>query len=169
MKILFIEDQEELNAIGSIQLEDLGHEVFSVFSVWEARDIYAKHKDELDFIIADHRLPDGLGIAFLEVLRESGCTIPCAVVSGCLTLDEQEDLERQGLPFFLKPVLYSDVLAQLMRKHAPAAAPAPPPAAPVAETSGANGFDDVEDEDEGLLTGTSGRGGFLSRIFRMVS
>ncbi len=167
MKILFIEDQEELNAIGSIQLEDLGHEVFSVFSVWEARDIYAKHKEELDLIIADHRLPDGLGIAFLEVLRESGCTIPSAVVSGCLTLDEQEDLERQGIPFFLKPVLYGDVLAYLLRTKAVERVPARAAAKAAAETTAA-GYPDEQEEDDEMFAGSPSRSGFLSRIFRMV-
>ncbi len=121
MKILFIEDQEELNAIGSMQLETLGHEVFSVYSVWEARKIYDRHKGELDVIIADHRLPDGLGIAFLEVLREAGCQIPSAVVSGCLTLSEQAGLQKVGIPFYPKPVLYSDVIRDVQRRLATAA------------------------------------------------
>lgn len=165
MKILFIEDQEELNAIGSIQLEDLGHTVYPAFSVWEARDIYAKHKDELDLIIADHRLPDGLGIAFLEVLREAACTIPSAVVSGCLTLDEQEDLERQGIPYFLKPVLYGEVLEQLLAgrhgREQRAAATADPRG--FSESGGYRG------DGEGLLAGVTGRNGFFSRLFRAVS
>ncbi|MCC5805705.1 MAG: response regulator [Opitutales bacterium] len=169
MKILFIEDQEELNAIGSIQLEDLGHKVFSVFSVWEARDIYAKHKEELDLIIADHRLPDGLGIAFLEVLRESGCSIPSAVVSGCLTLDEQEDLARQGIPFFLKPVLYSDVLSHLIRKKVVSAFPAHRAVPAAAESTPHPARYVEEDEEDGMLAGTPSREGFLNRIFRLVS
>jgi DNA-binding response OmpR family regulator len=115
MNILFIEDDLGMNELGTNQLRSLGHEVYATFKLAEAVDILNDDSIWIDLIIADHRLPDGRGVEFLVHLIDSECTIPSVVVSGCLTKSDVTALEKAGIPYFRKPVLYSTIIAKMRR------------------------------------------------------
>ena len=115
MRILFIEDEWELNEVASEQLRSMGHQVNSMLGIEEARRFMDDHPDTTDLIIADHRLPDGQGIKFVIEARRANPRVKVAVVSGCLTDDDIALLQQEQIHYFNKPLLYSTVLRALTR------------------------------------------------------
>ncbi len=109
MEILFIEDEAEISALGAEQMRNLGHQVYQAANLEEAHHILSERR-RIGLIIADHRLPDGRGIDFVIDRVRKGSGIPAVVVSGFLTMADVAVLNQAGVPFFRKPVLYSEVL-----------------------------------------------------------
>lgn len=118
MNILFIEDEKDLTESGIAQLELKGYTVIPAKDLAEARAVLDDPDQRVDFLITDHRLPDGLGIQFLIDLKESFPRSKCAVVSGCLTDRDIVKLEALEIPYFRKPLLYAKVIDELRRSHA---------------------------------------------------
>lgn len=132
MRVLLLEDEEALNEIAADQIRRRGHEVFSAVSIAEAEALLADSTKGIECLIADHRLPDGPGVALCVKCQHRFPKMAIAVVSACLTVDDREYLETHGIPYWRKPVLYSQVLEKLCAiRKPPPAAPVPPPSAPV--------------------------------------
>lgn len=123
MKILLIEDELEMSSLAVSQLNKLGHDVLTAHSLRDAYAIYTEQKEQLDLIIADHRMPDGPGVDFILDLSYTEEQVRLAVVSGCLTSTEKRLLEERKIPYFQKPILYSTVVSSFPKKTPPNAAP----------------------------------------------
>lgn len=67
-KILFLEDDRNLNRGISLKLEKEGYKVFSAFSVKEAEALFSKINPDL--IISDINLPDKSGLEFCANIRK---------------------------------------------------------------------------------------------------
>ena len=115
MRILFLEDEWELNEVASEQLRAMGHQVHSMLGVEQARRFMDEHPDSIDVIIADHRLPDGQGVKFVIEARRLNPRLKVAIVSGCLNEDDIALLRQEQIHYFTKPLLYSTVLRALTR------------------------------------------------------
>ena len=133
MRILFLEDEWELNEVASEQLRAMGHKVHSMLGIEQARRFMEEHPDSIDLIIADHRLPDGQGIKFVIGARRDNPRLKVAVVSGCLNEDDIALLQQEQIHYFTKPLLYSTVLRALTRPPNSAMAVAPPASPPPEE------------------------------------
>ena len=128
MRILFIEDEWELNEVASEQLRSMGHQVNSMLGIEESRRFMDDHPDTTDLIIADHRLPDGQGVKFVIEARRANPRLKVAVVSGCLNDDDIALLQQERIHYFSKPLLYSTVLRALTRPpKGPIENESPPP------------------------------------------
>ncbi|ADE54260.1 response regulator [Coraliomargarita akajimensis] len=140
MNILFVEDEKDLSAVAVEQMETKGHRVIPVYDIAMAKDAILDVHHKIQVVIADHQLPDGQGIQFVEESRQEHPHLLFAVVSGCLTTDDEMRLQEQGIPFFHKPLIYSKVLEFLRHaqlSHAPivpAAEPESEEVEPAAET-----------------------------------
>lgn len=119
MNILLIEDELEMSSIAVAQLTKLGHSVITAHNLRDAYLRYTEHKDTLDLIIGDHRLPDGPGVDFILDISYTEDHAKLAIVSGCLTGTDKRLLEERGIPFYIKPVLYSQVANDFVKKMAP--------------------------------------------------
>ena len=115
MNILLIEDEKDLAETGKAQLEMIGHTVFPAYDLAEARAVMEDDSKQVNLVIADHRLPDGLGVEFILELREQMPAIAYVIVSGCLTDRDAERLEAEGITYFQKPLLYRKVVDQVQR------------------------------------------------------
>lgn len=121
MKILLIEDELEMSSLAVGQLTKLGHEVITAHNLRDAYLRYTEHKETLDLIIADHRLPDGPGVDFILDISYTEDQAKLAIVSGCLTGTDRRLLDERGIPFYMKPVLYSKVANDFSKKITPKA------------------------------------------------
>jgi DNA-binding NtrC family response regulator len=92
--------------------------VFSASSIAEARVVLDDPSRPVQMVIADHRLPDGLGIQFVIEIKEAFPSCKCAVVSGCLSQKNIDNLEANQIPYYRKPLLYAHVVDDLRRIHA---------------------------------------------------
>ena len=82
MRILFIEDEWELNEVASEQLRSMGHQVNSMLGIEDSRRYMEDHPDTTDLIIADHRLPDGQGVKFVISPGHPESLLPVVVEAG---------------------------------------------------------------------------------------
>jgi CheY-like chemotaxis protein len=132
MRVLLLEDEQALNDIAAEQIRRQGHEVYTAVTIAEAEAILADPASRVDCLIADHRLPDGPGVALCVYTQKRFPRMAIGVVSACLTANDRAFLEQHGLPFWRKPVLYSKVMEVLGEKAKPPPVVAsPPPNAPV--------------------------------------
>lgn len=115
MNILFIEDDPELSKNAVIQLEEHGNAVTPVSDLASARAVLENPNQPIKLVIADHQLPDGMGIPFVEEMKVAhpGCIF--IVVSGMLTSKDIVRLDQAGIPFFHKPLLYGKIVDEYRR------------------------------------------------------
>ena len=66
-QILLLEDDEGLNRGISLKLKKEGYEVFSAFTIKEARQFL--EQESIDLLISDISLPDGSGMEFCKEAR----------------------------------------------------------------------------------------------------
>ena len=132
MRVLLLEDEQALNEIAVQQIQRLGHEVVSAVTIAQAEAILADPQAKIDCLIADHRLPDGPGVALCVTCKHRFPRMAIGVVSACLTRADRVFLEQRGIPYWSKPILYSQVMEKLgATRPPPPVARKPPPNAPV--------------------------------------
>lgn len=68
-KILLLEDDENLNKGINLKLGKEGYQVFSAYTIREAKVLL--EKEEIALVISDITLPDGNGLDFGKVVRET--------------------------------------------------------------------------------------------------
>lgn len=117
MNILLVEDEPELSVLAAETMEGMGHTVHVVSGVEDALKALEDKSIPLDLMIADHRLPDGWGVALALQCHVKYPDIRVAVVSGCLTPENISLLKDFSIPYWTKPVLYSTVLRELIGPH----------------------------------------------------
>lgn len=108
-KILFLEDDVNLNETVSEFLEDSGYEVDSVYDGLEASDkIYEK---SYDLFVLDVNVPNINGFELLKNLREEGVKTPALFLTSLNSIDDVEKGYESGCddyirkPFELKELL----------------------------------------------------------------
>lgn len=103
MRVLVVEDEEDLGSIFRDFLSELGHQAVVVRSAEAALGTLAAER--LDAIILDIHLPGMSGLDFLQLrpVREAG--LPIVAVSGVVTESQARECLRLGaLDFVGKPV-----------------------------------------------------------------
>ena len=113
MHILLVEDEPELSHLAAECIEGMDHQVTVVSGVEAALVELERCAPKLDLMIADHRLPDGWGVALCVQCRVKFPQLKVCVVSGCLQPENVELLEEFKIPYWQKPVLYSSVLRRM--------------------------------------------------------
>lgn len=117
MRILFVEDELELLELATAQLQRANYAVVPCRTVFEAQEILASEGPKIHCVIADHRLPDGYGVAFCVQCRVRRPDLIVGVVSGCLTQQDIELMQEFNVPFWKKPVLYHQVGRELEKEY----------------------------------------------------
>lgn len=117
MNILFIEDEKELLEMAMSQLEHRGHTVYPAADIAHARSILSDESKNVQIVITDHRLPDGLGIKFAIEIKSTHPNAKSAIISGCLTDENIAEIESHGLLYFHKPLLYGKVVENIRRHY----------------------------------------------------
>lgn len=84
--ILLLEDEENLNRGIGLKLSKEGYQVFSAFTIKEAKAIF--EKERIDLVISDITLPDGNGLEFGRIVREKSN----AVLIYLTAMDQEIDI-----------------------------------------------------------------------------
>jgi DNA-binding response OmpR family regulator len=120
MKILVVDDSEDLRQAFARFLESKGYEVLQARSGHQALEMLGRYS--VDLIISDIEMPDGDGFTLLKDLRASIQNHPPVIfMSGNVALVES-DLKEQGAAyFFSKPFNSGEVLFAISALSAKAA------------------------------------------------
>ena len=117
MNILLLEDDLELSAVASEQIESRGHKVIPAVNIEQAKAIIEDDAIEIDIMIADHLLPDGNGSKFALETKKKPHGIKVVVVSGQLNNSDIEELDANDVGHYEKPSLYSQIVEDVVYKH----------------------------------------------------
>ena len=118
MNILFVEDETALMETAVMQLELRGYTVFPVGDLSAARAVMEDPDQTVNMVIADHRLPDGLGVHFVIEMKERFPRCEFVIVSACLIEKDINMLIEHEIPYYSKPLLYAKVVEDLRRARA---------------------------------------------------
>lgn len=112
-QVLFVEYDMDVNSIGVRQVRSMGYLVWPTYSVGEALECFTQHRDRIGILIADNKLPDGLGMILARDLLSRKPTMSAGIVSGMFTPEEIGFMDEERLSYFTKPVLYTQVIRTL--------------------------------------------------------
>ena len=112
-RILLIEDNEHILRGNKQLLEWEGYEVFTAMSLNEAHATLSSQ--EPDLIVLDLMLPDGSGLDFIRVMRNSSKSItPILILTGLNTNDDiVRGLSSGGDDYLTKPYDFPVLLARI--------------------------------------------------------
>jgi two-component system OmpR family response regulator len=121
MRLLFIEDEPEIQSFVRKCLEEAGYQVHTAVDGASALSLAVRHV--YDGIIADLNLPDQDGIEVIRQLRRSGTTSPVLILSARRSVDDRvKGLELGGDDYLTKPFAVAELLARmrnLLRRSSP--------------------------------------------------
>ena len=112
MRILFAEDERDLNKIISNRLKENGYSVDSCFDGQEALDFI--ECAEYDAIILDVMMPIFDGFKVLENIRKKGITTPILFLTARDAInDKVKGLDLGANDYLVKPFAFDELLARL--------------------------------------------------------
>ncbi len=116
-KILFLEDDENLNRGISLKLTKEGYQVFAARTVAEAKRLW--EEEDVDMVITDINLPDGSGLLFGSMVREKSDVYLIYLTALDTELDEINGYDSGADDYITKPfsiqVLTQKVHARMRR------------------------------------------------------
>ncbi|MEW6520346.1 MAG: response regulator [Thermodesulfobacteriota bacterium] len=114
-KIMLVDDDEQLLAVGKRQLERLGYEVNPFLGSEEALDIFRQNPDAYDLVITDMAMPKMTGKEFSLQLRTIRGDLPVVICTGFSNTLDEATVQQLGINAFLnKPFVISE-LAETVR------------------------------------------------------
>lgn len=112
MRILLVEDEEQLNETLTLQLESEGFLIDSCFDGEEA--CYYGEQNIYDVILLDRMLPKMDGTKVLTSLRKKGITTPVILLTALGTLtDKVTGLDLGADDYLVKPFAIEELLARI--------------------------------------------------------
>jgi len=115
-RILFVDDEEVLSALGKQGLQMLGYRVTARSDAQEALEEVRLHPQEYDLVITDLSMPGLTGVELAQRIRKIRKDLPAILVTGAF--QDPMPLEGLAVPFadvLLKPVTTLD-MARSIRK-----------------------------------------------------
>jgi PAS domain S-box-containing protein len=104
-RILLVDDEKELVALGQTMLRSLGYQVTSRINSLEALEIFRTRSDEFDLIITDMTMPHLTGAELSKRIRQIRLDIPIVLCTGFSELiDEEKAKELDIQAFLMKPI-----------------------------------------------------------------
>jgi two-component system, OmpR family, response regulator len=113
MKVLFVEDNEQVARFVKKGLTEAGH---TVDHAGNGRDgMFLAASEPYDVIIMDRLLPGGIdGLGIIEALRKDGNKTPILIMSALSDVDERiRGLKSGGDDYVVKPFAFGELLARL--------------------------------------------------------
>ncbi len=115
-RILFVDDEEVLSALGKQGLQMLGYRVTSRSDSQEALEEVTHHPQDFDLLVTDLSMPNMSGVELTQKIRKICPDLPAILITGAF--QDSMPLEGMSTPFaqvLLKPVTILD-MAKAIRK-----------------------------------------------------
>ena len=112
MKILVIDDNNEIHSMLKVFFENQGHTMYSALSASEGLKMLVK--TELDAVLLDIRLPDKDGIEALKEIKRRHPLTEVIMLTGHASLEVAvEGMELGAFDYLMKPVDIDDLLYRI--------------------------------------------------------
>lgn len=118
LRILLVDDVQDILDIFGLLLEDDGHEVDCATNYNDALALVEEH--DFDLVITDYRMPRMHGLYLLDMIKDAKPDIPVIIITAYQTDDMIAEAKRKGVDMILtKPFEYrqlADGIKKLRRK-----------------------------------------------------
>lgn len=112
MKILVVEDDQELNSYITKGLVEAGHKVESAED--GKQGLLLATSENYDVLILDRMLPEVEGLTIVKTIRATGNTTPVLVLSALGEVDDRvAGLKAGGDDYLVKPFAFEELLARV--------------------------------------------------------
>lgn len=112
MRILLIEDDEQVRGYVSKGLKEAGHVVD--ISADGKEGLFLASSEPYDVVILDRMLPNLDGLALLKTLRGAGNLVPVLILSALAEVDDRvRGLKAGGDDYLVKPFAFAELLARV--------------------------------------------------------
>ena len=106
-RILYVDDEEPIAALGKEMLTSLGYEVTVCHGGPEALEVFRRDPQRFDLVITDMTMPHMTGAVLAAELLKIRPDLPVILMTGFSTQIDEEGAKRIGIrSFLLKPVSY---------------------------------------------------------------
>jgi len=114
MRVLLVEDHEEMRASSHDMLQSLGHDVQTASNAEEALLRLAENDHGFDLLISDVMMPGLSGTEMLEQIRQGGRQLPCLFISGYTdSVILHQSLDQEGVDFLQKPFALGSLVSKM--------------------------------------------------------
>lgn len=113
IRVLLVDDNDDLRETIRAGLEHLGFHIFDVNSGSKALYVLSKRQDEFDIVLSDVEMPDGGGFWLIEQLKKANIKIPVVLSSGSIQMDVAMAIKQGATGFLPKPARMSDLAGML--------------------------------------------------------
>lgn len=113
--ILLVDDEQGVLDMGVQMLEGLGYRVTPAIDGLPALAIFHANPDRFDLVITDYTMPKITGTDLAREIRRSRPDIPVILCTGFAQKLTEEDANKQGFEFVLKPYGLKE-LARMVRR-----------------------------------------------------
>ena len=96
-KVLFVDDEQALTALGEDLLIDEGYEVVCASSGHQALDLFEQHGQQFDLVVTDESMPGMTGIELAQRLFALAPNLPVILCSGYLLSMEDEGIAQTNI------------------------------------------------------------------------
>jgi DNA-binding response OmpR family regulator len=123
--VLLVDDDEDVRDVLTISLQHAGFSVWAAADGREALDLFCRHREGIDLVLLDVRMPRLDGPQTWAALREMNARLRCCFMSGHVggyTVEQLRDMGAEDV--FLKPFHPADLaraLSALMNNRQPVA------------------------------------------------
>jgi two-component system cell cycle sensor histidine kinase/response regulator CckA len=114
--ILLVEDEQLLLDAMKETLEEKGYRVLAARDGLEALDVYGRHSDDIDLVLADVGMPRLGGWDAYQRLKEMDWGVKVLLASGHINPDLKAEMERAGVQGFIQKPYSSEVLLAKIRE-----------------------------------------------------
>jgi PAS domain S-box-containing protein len=115
-RILLVDDEPPIAAMGTRILEQLGYKVTAMTSPKEALDLFRSQPDQFDLIITDYTMPQMVGTQLANECRRIRAEIPAIICTGHSERLNKEEPEQIGANAVALKPLDRRQLAMLVRE-----------------------------------------------------
>jgi CheY-like chemotaxis protein len=115
-RVLVVDDEHLVRVVVQLGLEKSGFHVRLASSGQEAIHLYQEHKDGIDLVLLDVRMPDLDGPQTLDVLRQLNPNVLVCFMSGNTGAYQWEDLLGRGAAEVIAKPFHLDRLTSVLRR-----------------------------------------------------
>jgi len=116
LRILLVDDHEEVRTTTGAMLEDLGHKVVGAANGREALEALRKGDCDYGLMISDYAMPHVSGTEFLREARELCPNVPALIITGYAEAERISD-RPEGVEILLKPFTATALEAAIARAY----------------------------------------------------
>ncbi|HEY3321757.1 MAG TPA: sigma-54 dependent transcriptional regulator [Planctomycetota bacterium] len=113
MRVLLVDDERSIRLTLGDALEEAGHAVACCENLASARETL--QLADVDCVITDLRLPDGIGLDLLPLVKERNPNAALLVITAHQTIDTAIQATKAGAEYLIKPFLNEEVIARLQK------------------------------------------------------